>query len=84
MSNTKTNLLVLACVWDFLNKISGTIYWTTKIYASNPVLLKACLSTKRKVQSPWGFFPLKQSALTKACFKRTFLLSTKRIFLSFL
>ena len=28
---------------------------------------------KRKAQSPWGFFPLKRSALTKAHFKRTFL-----------
>ena len=29
----------------------------------HPVLLKARLSTKRRAQSPWGFFPLKQSAL---------------------
>ena len=35
---TQTKLLVLACVWDFSNKISGTIYWTMKIYASNLVL----------------------------------------------
>ena len=35
---TQTNLLVLACVWDFSNKISGTIYWIMKIYASNLAL----------------------------------------------
>ena len=37
------------------------------------VLLKARLSAKRKAQSPWGFFPLKRSSLSKARFKRAFL-----------
>ena len=35
--------------------------------------LKARLSTKRKAQSPWGFFPLKRSSLSKARSKRAFL-----------
>ena len=40
----------------------------TRDYLINPVLLKARLSAKHKAQSPWGFFPLKRSSLSKARF----------------
>ena len=69
--------LLLFHTWPFLSKrlILLPHFLDCDLVASSVVksALKARLSAKHKAQSPWGFFPLKRSVLTKARFKRAFL-----------
>ena len=81
--------LLLFHTWPFLSKrlILLPHLLDCDLVASSVVksALKARLSAKHKAQSPWGFFPLKRSALTKAHFFELFVnIFCKKILIWFL